>query len=298
VQLSELFLQTDEIVIDQDCDLTNFSTMKLKASGDLITVKSVEALKEVQRVCSENNISPVVLGLGANQLIKSHSSRPYLKLHLPFEKAYLEGIKDQYTFPASVPLAQLTAHAIKYSLKGWEVFTGIPATIGGAVFMNAGTSLGETGSLIKSVKVVTKQGEEKEIAIDESSFSYRKNNFLSEGDIIFSVEMIHHGIDQSVSALIKKYLQKRVESQPLNQKTCGCVFKNKKNGKTCHAGQYIDIMGLKGFTLGDIRVSPVHANFLENVGQASYEDVQKSISFIRDELRLQFGLSFDTEVRI
>jgi len=279
-------------------DLTLFTTMRLKASGDLITIRSVDGLKKVQEFFYNNSSDFHLLGMGANQLIPEKSLRPYLKLDLPFQKSYLDEVKEKYILPASVKLSVLSSHAIRNGLSGWEAFTGVPATLGGAVFMNAGTNLGEIGPLINIVRIITSKGEEKTVEINKNSFNYRKNNFVEKGDVIYEVEMKHLGQDENISQKIRDYLMLRNKTQPLKESTCGCVFKNSKGTVTCRAGKFIDIMGLKGFTSDKVRISPKHANFMENFGNATDEDVKLMINLVKEELKLQFGVDFETEVRI
>lgn len=289
----------ENIKVEYSKDLKKFSTMRLKASGNLITVSSVEALCEVQKYLYEKSLSPKILGMGANQLLEEVETSPYLKITLPFDKTYLNEARESYTLPASITLSILSSHAIKFGLTGWESFTGIPATLGGAIFMNAGTNLGEIGPLVKKVRFVTCKGEKKELTIDENSFSYRKNNFLSTGDVVYEVELIHFGIDEQISKKIREYLELRNKSQPLKEWTCGCVFKNSSHDAvTCRAGKFIDIMGLKGFSNGEVRISPKHANFMENSGEATYSEVTELIKMVQNELKLQFGVDFETEVKI
>lgn len=284
--------------LEKNKDLRKFTTMRLKAVGDLITVSSVDALKEVLINLKNNEIEFIVLGMGANQLLKEKSDLPYLMLKLPFDKSILEKVSEKYIFPASVRLSVLTSHASKNSLKGWEVFTGIPATLGGATFMNAGTGLGEIGSLISRVWVMNTFGETKVIETDEKSFSYRKNNFLNSGEVIYQVEMFHNGIDKGVTEVIRKYLAARNASQPMSEWTCGCVFKNSKfKGLPCPAGKFIDIIGLKGLQVGGIRISGKHGNFMENFNDATFQDVQDLIALVRKETKMQFGVEFELEVK-
>jgi UDP-N-acetylmuramate dehydrogenase len=289
----------DGVTVEIGKDLKKFSTMRLDAVGDLITVKNVEALKKVTKSLTENNIDYRVLGWGANMLLPPTATKPYLQLDFEFDRTVFDNPRDEYILPASVSLASLTSHANKFGLKGWEVFTGIPASLGGAIFMNAGTNLGEIGTLIKEVNLITKDGEEKLIKIDGKSFSYRQNHFVKPGDVIYQARLIHFGIDEAISKKIREYLDMRTRSQPLKEWTCGCVFKNHQDldrGVTCRAGQFIDIMGLKGFTYKNLRISPKHANFMENSGESSYEDVLMMINILQKEMKLQTGVSFATEV--
>ena len=298
MNIKDIISEIDGVELELNKDLTKFSTMRLKCTGDLITVRSVEGLKACLKSLTNSSVKYRVLGMGANQLLEEVSAIPYIKLALPFDKSYLSEVKEIYSLPASVSLSVLSSHAVKNGLTGWEAFTGIPATLGGAVFMNAGTNLGEIGPLVKKVFVIDKDGEEKEITTDESSFSYRKQNFLSEGDFIYQVEMKHNGEDPAISKQIKDYLELRNRTQPLKEWTCGCIFKNSKNKRTCLAGKFIDIMGLKGLTHNGMRISPKHANFMENTDSASHKDVVALINIIKDELLLQYGVDFETEVKL
>lgn len=273
--------------------------MRLKATGDVIFIRSQQALKSVLSQFYKCKQEYIVLGMGANTLLKEESDFPYIKLDFPFDKSYLQQVHISYTLPASLKLSVLSSHAIKFGLSGWEVFTGIPATLGGAVFMNAGTSLGEIGSIVKSVQLITKTGVLKNIICDKDSFSYRCNHFLEKGDIIFSVELKHLGVDDKITQKITDYLEFRNKHQPLKEFTCGCVFENYQNkkGMIYTAGKYIDLVGLKGLTLNGLKISNKHANFMENLEQASYGQVVQLIDIIKEELILQYGINFETEVK-
>ena len=286
-------IEHPDIEVEINKDLTKFSTMKLVATGTLITVKTVEGLKHCLKRLSENKIKYRVLGWGANILLPRSTDIPYIQLDFTYDKSILDKPQNEYVLPASVSLATLTSHANKFGLKGWEVFTGIPASLGGAIFMNAGTNLGEIGKLVKEVRIISQNGDEKLIKIDEQSFKYRKNNFIQEGDIVAEARLVHFGIDEEISKKIRDYLEMRNRTQPLKESTCGCVF---KNHETCLAGKSIDIMGLKGFTYKNLQVSPKHANFMENKGDSSYEDVIEMINILKAELKLQYGVLFETEV--
>jgi UDP-N-acetylmuramate dehydrogenase len=300
--VADLFknIKSDEsIIFEENKDLTKYSTMKLSAFGDLITVKNLDGLKKTLKLLTTNNLTYRVLGWGANILLPSNSEVPYIQLDFSYDKKIFDNPNNEYLLPASVSLATLTSHANKFGLKGWEVFTGIPASLGGAIFMNAGTNLGEIGSVVKEVYLVDKLGNEKLIKIDGQSFSYRKNNFINSGDVVYQVRLIHFGLDELISKKIKEYLEMRTRTQPLKEATCGCIFKNYENHErsvTCLAGKFIDIMGLKGLTYKNLQVSLKHANFMENKGDSTSEDVLVFINMLKTEMLLQYGVSFETEV--
>ena len=299
MSIDKLFSSLKDVEVSLNKDLSKYTTMRLKAFGDLIEVRTVDALKDVLKLLNNNKIQYIILGMGANQLLKEESDVPYLKINLDFNKEYLDEIRDSYLLPASVKLSLLTSCASKHGLRGWEVFTGIPATLGGATFMNAGTGLGEIGEVINKVWMITHDGREKVIEINENSFKYRGNNFVDNGDIIYQVELGHKGIDPKVTEVIRNYLAKRNASQPMSENTCGCVFKNHKyNELSCPAGKFIDIIGLKGLQVGGIRVSEKHGNFMENFSDANYEDVKNLISLVVDEIELQTGIRYELEAKV
>ena len=279
-------------------DLSSLSTLRLKSRGDLIYAHSTEALKILLPTLKKHHIPYRVLGKGANQVLPMDGQGVFIKLKFPFhQKEYLKGPRDEYHLPASVSLAVLSAHAMRFGLKGWEVFTGIPATLGGAIFMNAGTGLGEIGNLVKEVILINERGEKKTVPTTEDSFSYRKNHFMASGDIIVEATLIHHGIDRDTANTIKAYLNRRNRTQPLDKPTCGCVFKNAS--KTCRAGTSVDIIGLKGLRFRDLMVSKRHANFFENLGHSSTaDDVKDFVDLVAFELELNLGIKFETEVKL
>jgi UDP-N-acetylmuramate dehydrogenase len=293
----ELINGVSGVVGHWDCDLSKHSTMRLKAVGDLIEISEKGSVAKILGLFSKNAVDYRVLGWGANQLLPEKSQIPYIHLNLPFDKSILETTHESYTLPASVSLAVLSAHAIRNGLKGWEVFTGVPASLGGAIFMNAGTNLGEIGGLVKKVTLASPNGELREHIPNLESFSYRKNNFCKPGEVIVEAVLGHKGIDPEVSKTIKEYLDLRNRSQPLKSFTCGCIFKNSSRARiSCRAGQFIDILGLKGFSSERVRVSQLHANFFENTGGAEAGEVLQLVTFVRQQLELHHGLKFDVEV--
>lgn len=162
--------------------------------------------------------------------------------------------------------------------------------------MNAGTALGEIGDLVKDVSILQVDGEVRLEKIDQNSFKYRGNNFVKPGEVILEATLINKGQDPEIAKIIKNYLEYRKSSQPLTTKNCGCVFKNfDQNHK---AGQFIDLTGLKGLMLNGLKVSDVHANFIENFDQGSSDDFLTLTNIIKDELELFSGIKFELEAKI
>jgi UDP-N-acetylmuramate dehydrogenase len=279
-------------------DLTNYSTMRLKASGDLFEVTNLDGLIGLVSFLSHNKIKYGILGWGANQPLPFKSELPFIKLDFEFDREVLSSFESSYLLPGSISLAVLTSAACRLKLGGWEVFSGIPASLGGAVAMNAGTGLGEIGQLVQEVHYVDSSGALKLHHVSDSSFSYRKNNFLQEGDIIYQVVLKVSHLQADIDKKISEYLKYRNKTQPMRAATCGCMFKNHNGEIYCRAGETIDILGMKGRTYKNLRISPVHANFLENLGGATLDDVKEFISIIQDEVFKSTGILFEPEIKI
>lgn len=285
----------EDIVIYFDSDLTNYSTFRLKAKGDLIIVKTLAGLSQLVKILKSHNRSYRLIGWGANQVLMNQEKDLLIKLELNFDPTIFKDVQPSYHLPASTGLNLLTSHALKFNLSGWEVFTGVPASLGGAIAMNAGTALGEIGKLVKSVRIMNSDGLVRDEIMTEKSFSYRTNNFLTSGDIIISAEVGHNGVDSQISQKIKDYVDYRKSSQPLASRNCGCVFKN--YDKEYKAGKYIDLTGLKGLSVGALSVSSVHANFMENKGGANYEQFIELTRLINQQIHLHWGIEFELEVK-
>ena len=295
--LADEIRKIPELDYQADQDLTSYTTMRLASRGNVVEVKSVEALQKLLPLLHSKKQKYLVVGWGANQILPAICEDLIIHLNFPFDhSAYLENLKDEYEIPASLGINHLTSHAVKFGLKGWEVFTGIPASLGGAIFMNAGTNLGEIGTLIKKVKLVTPQGQLREEVITPKSFSYRHNHFVGPGEIIVGATMIHGGCDPAISQKIKDYLEYRKKTQPLATKNCGCVFKNPH--KELQAGRLIDQIGLKGFQVGGLRVSPKHANFIENTASSNWDQFASLVSVIKTNMDCFYGIEFELEVKI
>lgn len=291
LKVSKEILDHPDIEFRDNTDLTNFSTIKLKAKSNLFIVKSIEALRVLTKFLLSEKYKYTLLGLGANQVLNNKST--YIKLKLD-KSNNLDVYREEYYLSSSVNLNQISSCARKFNLDGWQVITGIPATLGGAIAMNAGTRAGEIKDIIKSIDVLRANNELQTLINNPSLFKYRGNNFLNDGDIILGATLIHNGRKDGVKEEISDYLNKRKIDQPWGTANCGCVF---KNSKFISAGMAIDLIGLKGFEYKGLKVSSIHANFIENTN-GSYEDFKDLVEFINYQLETFFGYKFELEVKI
>ena len=284
----------EKIQINVSVNLEKYTTIKLGAVGDIAIVKTLEELKFLQNYCLSENIPYHIVGWGANQVLLNKRNYLFVKLQLN-EIDSLTEFKEEYELITSTPLNQMTFAAKKLGLKGWEVFTGIPASFGGAICMNAGTSLGEIGNLIKSVKYLDLNGNIIHKKVTPDDFKYRGNYFLKPGEIIISGVITHNGQDLELKNKISEYLIYREKTQPLKTKNCGSVFKNDGDFK---AGITIDKCGLKGLGINGIHISYLHGNFIENDNMGKAEDFERLTEIIKIELERYSGRKFELEVKI
>jgi UDP-N-acetylmuramate dehydrogenase len=296
MNLSDELSLIPDLTFHPDHDLTRFTTMRLASIGDLVEVRSVEAVQKLLPLLVKYDRCYIVVGWGANQILPTHCEELVIYLDLPFESACFDAPRESYRIPASVGLNQLTGHAVRFGLAGWEVFTGVPASLGGAVFMNAGTNLGEVGALVTHVQLVTRDGSVREEVMGPASFSYRRNHFVKPGEVIVSATLVHRGIDIEIPQKIRDYLEYRKNTQPLASRNCGCVFKNPN--RDLPAGKLIDLLGLKGLSVGGLRVSTKHANFIENTGSSSWEEFETLVKIIKSQADQFYGIEFELEVKI
>lgn len=280
--------------------LTSYSTLRLGGFGHVIEIRQPSICADLLPLLNNTKIPYRVVGLGSNQVL--FDDYRYLYIHVNFEVNPFSEYQDEYIFLASAPVSQITQLAIKHNLKGFEVITGIPASIGGVVFMNAGTSLGEVSQIVTQIDWYDPLGiQHQKQFIDANEikqyFSYRHNSLIPPGSIITQVTLRPHGQDPKIGLLIQEYLLKRKETQPLKTKNCGCTFKNPSKFTNQSAAKLIDDLGLKGFTYKDFRISPIHANFIENIGTGTPEDFFYLVKMIQKKVWDHYQIELEVEIQ-
>ena len=182
------------------------------------------------------------------------------------------------------------------SITGFEFAGGIPGTIGGAVYMNAGAFGGEMSQIVSKVKIMDLDTMQIRILTNlDIDFSYRHSIFQNMKCVILEVELIMGKDDKvAIGNRYQEIKKKRFETQPLNVPSAGSIF---KRGEDFIPAKLIDEAGLKGYTIGGAQVSPKHAGFIVNTGEASTKDVMELIEFIKNEIYKKYGVKLETEVR-
>lgn len=195
---------------------------------------------------------------------------------------------------SSVPCTQLARQCIRWGYGPSEFFAGIPGSVGGALAMNAGAHGGETWERVVSVKTLNRAGELRERGRDEFDVGYRNVGGLDQEWFIEATLAFDPDVEPSM-ARQKDMLERRRQTQPLGLPSCGSVFRNPPGD---HAARLIESAGLKGYRIGGAEVSPKHANFIINTGDATAADIERLITHVRDTVSARHGIELQHEVRI
>ncbi len=234
------------------------------------------------------------LGVGSNLLVRDGGMRGVVVCATGILRT-LERI-DTYLVRAGsgVPCTQLARQCIRWGLGPSEFFAGIPGTVGGALTMNAGAHGGETWERVESVRTVDRQGEIHLRSPAEYSVGYRSVTGPSNEWFLEATFRFEPGVTASVEAM-KAMLERRKATQPLGLPSCGSVFRNPPGD---HAARLIEAAGLKGYRIGGAEVSPKHANFIINTGDATATDIEELIEHVRQTVIEKHGVELRHEVRI
>ena len=234
------------------------------------------------------------VGLGSNMLVRDGGFRGQVVAPLGALKTIqLEDDGGVYA-ECGIPCSKLARFGQKHDLAGADFFAGIPGTVGGALTMNAGAFGGETWNQVERVKMINRQGKLIERVPGDFKISYRHVGFA--GDEWFVAGHFRFAKREAgEESNIREMLQRRNETQPIGQPSCGSVFKNPP-GK--HAAQLIEAAGLKGHRHGSARVSDKHANFIISESGTTAHDVEALIELIRQTVQEKFDVRLETEVRI
>lgn len=263
--------------------------------ADILLIPSkVEQIIESIKICKENNIPYFVMGNGSNLLVKDGGIRGVvIKLT---GLTNLEVNETEIKADCGVMLKELSDKALENSLTGLEFACGIPGSVGGAVFMNAGAYNGEIKNVIKEAQVITSSGEIVTLSKDELELGYRTSNVMRDNSIVINATFkLEKGNKEEIKETIDDLTQKREEKQPLEYPSAGSTFKRPEG---YFAGKLIQDSGLKGYSIGGAAVSSKHSGFVINKDNATAKDILDLIAYIQAEVKKQFGVELHTEVRI
>jgi len=275
--------------------LAEHTSLGIGGTTDLLLIRRRSSLPELVRVLDDAKYPHRFLGGGTNVLIVD-GELPWVVLHLvkPEPEVRLEG---NFAFvDAAADLGRMVTFCAKHDLGGMEGLIGVPGTVGGALRMNAGAYGTQIGSYVREVELYRAATRSLEtLKGDQISFEYRHTSFAPD-DIMLSVKLeLPSKPYREILSGIRICNEKRRSSQPLNQKSAGCIFKNPPGAS---AGRMIDELGLKGTHVGDACVSDRHANFFVNAGHASASDMLSLIAEVRERVQKTYGVALEEEVII
>ncbi len=239
---------------------------------------------------------PVILGAGTNVLAPDEG----MKGLIICLKDCLDGMErvdgTSIRVMAGVTMARAAVFAASQGLSGLEFAHGIPGTIGGGVYMNAGAYGGELGSLCREVELMDRDGKTHVLTHEQMDFSYR-HSCLEETDwiVVSALLSLEPGKEETIRARMKELQAKRLASQPLNYPSAGSAFKRPQGG---YAAALIDQAGLKGFRVGDAAISEKHGGFAVNLGKATAEDMKTLLKEVSEKVEAQSGIHLEPEIRV
>jgi UDP-N-acetylenolpyruvoylglucosamine reductase len=277
--------------------LYKHTTFKVGGPASLyVQVKDTASLIKIINYIKINNINYFVLGKGSNVLFSDQQFKGIvLSLSKYFTKIEIE--ETVVRAQAGVYMIKLAKSVCKNSLKGLEFISGIPGSLGGGVYMNAGAYNLELSEFIKEVTFLDEGLNIKTLGKEELAFSYRSSIFQSQENwvVLEVVLQLSKGNKAEITDLINQRKQRRLETQPCNEPSAGSVFKNPKDKS---AWQYIDQCGLRGKMIGGAQVSLKHPNFIVNNQYASAKDILDLIEYVRATVYKKYDVLLHTEIKL
>ena len=283
--------------VEYNASMSKYTSFKAGGEADLlITPDSISSLREIICFCKENGISYFILGNGSNVLVRdSGFDGAVIRLGTKLSKITL---KDENTIiaEAGASLKSICMFALEHSLTGLEFAYGIPGTLGGAVYMNAGAYGGEMKDVLYSVSHIDSEGNFGAFTKDELGLSYRHSVYSENGFTVTSAEIVlKKGNYDDIKSKMNELMSKRKEKQPIEFPSAGSTFKRPEG---YFAGTLIEECGLKGKTIGGAEVSTKHAGFIINKNKATATDILDLIKLVQDAVYEKYSVHLETEVKI
>lgn len=272
--------------------LSEFTTLGIGGPAKyFVEIRRIQEMQDALKFCHAHQLPYFILGKGSNTLFDDKGfNGVVIGNRIDFFESPSEGC---FHVGAGYSFSLLGSQTARLGWSGLEFASGIPASVGGAVYMNAGANGRETCDFLESVDFMTEEGEFIHLLRSDIEFKYRFSSFhLLQGAIVAAT----FRLISSPSARAKQLesIQYRKHTQPYGSKSAGCIFRNPSNR---YAAALIDQAGLKGKMVGEAQVSPIHANFLVNTGNATSTDFSELIALIKQEIKDQTGIELECEVR-
>lgn len=288
------FLKEDQFIFD--APMNEHTTFKIGGAADVLILPStIDEVIKVLKLIDKLKIPLTILGNGSNVLVRDKGIRgAVIKFNSKFSNIKRDDTK--LIVGAGAKLKDVSTFAAENSLTGLEFAVGIPGSIGGAVFMNAGAYGGEMKNIISKVRAVSRSGDCIEFNVDALDLGYRRSIFQFNGYAICEIELqLANGNAEEIKTAMDDFTKRRESKQPLEYPSAGSTFKRPEGH---FAGTLIDQTGLKGLRVGDAMVSTKHAGFVVNAGNATATDVLNLIDEVKRRVYEAHGVILNPEVRI
>lgn len=277
----------------ENIDLKKYTTYKAGGIGRVLVIpKDIESLQKLFNYINKNNIKYKMLGLGSNLIFGDDIYEGILIKLDEFNDVNINGTTIRVG--AGYSLIKLSLLAARNDLAGLEFASGIPGTVGGAIYMNAGAYKSDMGYIVKEIKVLTPDNEIITMSNKELDFHYR-TSFLQKNPGYICLEAtlnLYKGDRNAILDVIRDRKKRRMETQPLEFPSAGSVFRNPPDD---FAGRLIEELGYKGKKIGGAMVSTKHANFIINVGNAKGNDIKKLILEIQEKVKEKYDIELKVE---
>ncbi|MDP4153840.1 MAG: UDP-N-acetylmuramate dehydrogenase [Bacillota bacterium] len=284
-----------KIAVDEP--MSNHTTFKIGGPASiLVTPLGMYGLADVVTLCRQKSVPYLVIGNGSNLLVSdSGLDMVVIKTTEGLGEVRVDRDRQLVSSESGASLARLAVAAKEAALSGIEYLYGIPGSVGGAVFMNAGAYGGETADVLVKTEYLDADGDVKELRHDQHDFAYRHSVFMDNGNIILrSWFQLETGDTSMIRGRMEEMMQSRRDKQPLEFPSAGSVFKRPEGFFT---GRLIEDSGLKGFSIGGAQVSEKHAGFIINKGGATCDDVRRLVNHIQETVFKNFNVKLECEIK-
>ncbi len=291
----EITTALPELQVLKDEPMSRHTTFRIGGPADYFVCPDREQIAEVLAVAKNCGMAITVIGNGSNLLVGDKGIRG-LVVEIGSAMNQIMVDKNHITAGAGALLSQVAAKAAAAELGGMEFAAGIPGSVGGAVTMNAGAYGGEMKDILRTVTVLTPEGELKTLDVSEMDLSYRHSCVPEQQYIVLEAEIeLGYKPEEEIRAQMEELRNKRIEKQPLEYPSAGSTFKRPEG---YFAGKLIMDAGLRGYRVGDAQVSEKHCGFVINRKNASAQEVRQLMQDVQDKVKAQFGVMLEPEVKM
>ena len=284
-----------QIGVIENAPMADYTSFRIGGPAELlVTPETEEALLFCLRVLKDRNVPYTLMGAGSNMLVSDKGiPGAVVRFAQPYSRMRIQG--SCVTAEAGISLASLAASCGRAGLSGLEALSGIPGSLGGALYMNAGAYGGEIKDVVSSVRALNADGELCTIDRRDCCFGYRSSIFSRVGFVALSAELqLSPKNPDLIREDMLEYNRRRKEKQPLSYPSAGSFFKRPEGH---FAGKLIEDAGLKGFSVGDAEISDKHAGFVVNKGSATAMDVYHLMEAVQEKVYDMFGVHLEPEVQ-